>query len=204
MKHSNSLFTYNLNEYLIENNIISVHQSGFRKGQSTATSLLSTINAWLINMDSGLINGVVFLDLCKAFDMIDHEILMNKLYLYGVKGSALRWFESYLTHREQVCKIDNIISTPKNIKCGIPQGSNLGPLLFSLCINDLPNCLVNSVPAMFADDTNITISVKNAEGFEEKLNNELNNVHNWLLANKLTVNVDKSICFRDTAKIGGY
>jgi len=181
-----------LNEYLIENNIISVHQSGFRKGQSTATSLLTTTNSWLINMDSGLINGVVFLDLCKAFDTIDHEILMNKLYLYGVKGSALRWFKSYLMHREQVCKIDNIISTPKNIKCGVPQGSNLGPLLFLLYINDLPNCLVNSVPAMFADDTNITISAKNAEDFEEKLNNELSNVHNWFLANKLTVNVDKS------------
>ena len=170
-----------LNEYLIENNIISVHQSGFRKGQSTATSLLSTNNSWLINMDSGLINGVVFLDLCKAFDTIDREILMNKLYLYGVKGSALRWFKSYLTHREQVCKIDNIISTPKNIKCGVPQGSNLGPLPFLLYINDLPNCLVNSVPAMFADNTNITISAKNAEDFEEKLNNELSNVHNWLL-----------------------
>ena len=112
-----------LNEYLIENNIISVHQSGSRKGQSTATSisLLSMTNSWLINMESGLINGVVFLDLCKAFDTIDHEILMNKLHLYGVKGSALRWFKSYLTNREQVCKIDNIISTPKNIKCGVPQ-----------------------------------------------------------------------------------
>ena len=164
-----------LNEYLIENSIISVHQSGFRKGQSTATLLLSTTNLWLINMDT-----------------IDHEILMNKLYLCGVKGSALRLFKSCLTHREQVCKIDNIISTPKNIKCGVPQGSNLGPLLFLLYINDLPNCLVNSVPAMFADDTNITISAKNAEDLEEKLNNELNNVHNWLLANKLTVNVDKT------------
>ena len=105
--------------------------------------------------------------------------------LYGLHRDGL----NHLTHRQQVCKIDNIISTPKNIKCGVPQGSNLGPLLFLLCINDLPNCLVKSVPAMFADDTNITISAKNAEDLEEKLNNELNNVHNWLLANKLTVNV---------------
>ena len=88
-------------------------------------------------MDSGLISGVVFFYLCKAFDTIDHEILMNKLYLYGVKGSALRWFKSYLTLREQVCKTDNIISTPKNIKCGVPQGSNLGPLLFLLYIDEL-------------------------------------------------------------------
>ena len=119
-----------LNEYLIENNIIYVRQSGFRKGQCAATSLLGPTNSWLINMVSGLINGVVFLDLCKAFDTIDHEILMNKLYLSGVKGPVLRWFKSYLTNREQVCKIDHMISTPKNIKCGVPQGSNLGPLLF--------------------------------------------------------------------------
>ena len=93
-----------LNKYLIENNIISAHQSGFRKGQSTATTLLSTTHSWLVSMDSGLINGVVFLGLDKALDTIDHEILMNNLYiyiyiyLYGVKGSASRRFKSYLTH----------------------------------------------------------------------------------------------------------
>ena len=181
-----------MNEYFASNAILTPYQSGFRKGYSTMTSLLKTTNEWLVNMDKGLINGVVFLDLKKAFDTVDHDILIKKLEFYGIKNIALRWFISYLSRRKQVCKICSSISEIKTITTGVPQGSNLGPLLFLLYINDLPNCLKSSVPALFADDTNLSVRGATAGEIEEKLKSDLNNVHNWLLTNKLTLNVRKT------------
>ena len=181
-----------LNQYLITNQILTPNQSGFRKGYSTCSSLLRTTNEWLVNMDKGLINGVVFLDLKKAFDTVDHDIMMKKLEFYGIKNTALRWFTSYLSHRTQVCKVGITISKSEKITTGVPQGSNLGPLLFLLYINDLPNCLDSSVPALFADDTNLTVSGSTTCEIQEKLEKDLNNIHMWLLANKLTLNVNKT------------
>lgn len=181
-----------VNEYLVKNLILTPYQSGFRKGRSTSSALLKTTNEWLVNMDKGLINGVVFLDLKKAFDTVDHKILINKLECYGIKNSALRWFTSYLSNRRQVCKIGSSVSESKLITTGVPQGSNLGPLLFLLYINDLPNCLESSAPALFADDTNLSVSGTTTSEIEDKLEMDLNNVHCWLLANKLTLNVKKT------------
>ena len=101
---------------------------------------------WLTNMDEGLINLVLFLDFKKAFDTVDHKILLSKLECYGVRGSALLWFRSYLSNRKQVCKANNSLSTSRNISCGIPQGSNLGQLLFTIYINGLPNVLQMTEP----------------------------------------------------------
>ena len=134
-------------------------------------------------MDKGLINGVVFLDLKKAFDTVDHEILIKKLEFYGIRNNALCWFISYLSNRKQICKVGMSMSNSENITAGVPQGSNVGPLLFLLYINDLPNCLDSSVPALFADDTNLTASGATVSEIQDILEIELNKVHTWLLAN---------------------
>ena len=118
--------------YINENNILTNSQFGFRKFHSTTTSFLKSTNKWLLNIDKGLINGVLFLDLRKAFDTVDHKILIDKLKLYGITGNTLNWFISYLDKRYQTCKVNNVRSSRKLIECGVPQGSNLGPLLISV------------------------------------------------------------------------
>jgi hypothetical protein len=181
-----------LNKFLTENSILSPCQSGFRKGHSTTTALLENTDSWLLNMDSGLVNGVLFLDLCKAFDTVNHEILIKKLFTYGIQNKSLDWFKSYLQNRKQFCVVNNATSSLRNLNCGVPQGSNLGPLLFLLYVNDLPNCLKKSHAAMYADDTNITVRSSSLTYLEEALNDELENIHQWLLSNKLTLNVKKT------------
>ena len=106
-------------------------------------------------MNKGLLNGVLFLDLKKTFDCVNHQILLNKLAVYGVRGRTLNWFESYLSNKKQTCKLNNIFSEMGQNKTGVPQGSNLGPLLFLAHVNDLPSCPDNASASMFAEDTNI-------------------------------------------------
>ena len=179
-------------KYLEHHQIISKFQSGFRANHSTETSLLHVTNSWLANMDAGLINVVLFLDLKNAFDMVNHKILLSKLGCYGIRGLALSWFQSYLSNRKQIFKVNNSLSTFQNITCGIPQGSNLGPLLFTIYINDLPNSLEITEPAMFADDTSLTATGESSFEIEYKLGVEIQNVKTWLDANKLTLNEEKT------------
>ena len=120
---------------------MNTYQSGFLSMHSTTTALLETTNNWSINIDNGLLNGVLFIDLKKAFDTIDHEIILRKLANYGVDPNALRFFASYLCNRFQKCTVNGALSSASKLTCGVPQGSILAPLFFLIYINDLPNCL---------------------------------------------------------------
>ena len=131
-------------------------QSGFRTFYSTTTALLDATTEWLTNMDKGLLNSVIYLDLAKAFDTVNHDILLSKLHSYGIDANSLCWFHSYLQNRTQKCFVNGYLSNECALNCGVPQGSILGPLLFLIYINDFPHCLQHSTARMYADDTNIT------------------------------------------------
>ena len=134
----------------------------------------------------------ILLDFAKAFDTVNHEILLDKLYYYGIRGTAHKWFKSYLTDRMQCTEIGNTQSKLDYVKHGVPQGSVLGPLLFLLYINDIVLSSDNCKFTLFADDTSLFYSHKNKAEGTKILNAELSKIAQWLAANKLSLNVSKS------------
>ena len=139
-----------LYNYLTKFELLSDCQFGIRKFHATSIALLDCTNSWYMNMDRKKINLVVLVDLKKAFDTVDHEILLMKLEIYGIKGPALSLLRSYVANRTQKCQINRSTSSERIIKCGVPQGSILEPLLFLVYISHLPNCLNRTNPRLFA------------------------------------------------------
>ena len=179
------------------------YQSGFRPKHSTETAVLNALNRWFLNIDQGKYNLVVFLDLRKAFDTVNHEILLKKLEHYGVHGNELKWFTSYLTDRKQYTVVGAIKYQLGSISHGVPQGSCLGPL-FLVYINDLPYCINHGISDLYADDTGLSASGKKVHNVEKSINLDLDKIYNWLLANKLSINVEKTKCmiFATEYKLG--
>jgi len=174
------------------NHFISPHQHGFMPKRSTATNLLCLTNKVMSAFHDKSQLDVIYTDFSKAFDTLDFGILLNKLHGYGFSACLIDWFYSYLNNRSLYVYFNNAISDKFTNSSGVPQGSNLGPLLFSLFINDLCNVFVKSDYLFFADDLKIMKIVKSIAD-AESLQNDLNNLYKWCLHNKLYLNISK--CF---------
>ncbi|MFZ2539325.1 MAG: reverse transcriptase family protein, partial [Oscillospiraceae bacterium] len=181
-----------LNKYLTDNAILHMNQYGFREKLSTCMALLKLTENISRSIDNGDITIGVFIDLAKAFDTVDHPILLQKLDHYGIRGVVNSWFTSYLTNRNQYVLINKSKSKLSLIKCGVPQGSILGPILFLIYINDLNHVSNILQTIMFADDTNLFLSGKNLQTLEHQLIMELNKVSEWFNTNLLSLNIKKT------------
>jgi hypothetical protein len=178
--------------FINQHNILTSHQFGFRPKRSTFMAINDLYCKIAKSLDNKLHTAGIFLDLSKAFDTINHNLLLNKLSNYGIRGLANDWLRSYLSGRQQRVLFKNILSNPANVTCGVPQGSILGPLLFLLYINDLPLCTKVPHFVLFADDTNILFSHHDPKTLEDTINNELLHISNWFKLNKLSLNIKKT------------
>ena len=188
------IIMYNrLNAYLDKFKILFSYQFGFRKFHSTYMALMTLMDEITKCLDNNEYVIGLFLDFSKVFDTVDHDILLQKLSMYGIRGNALSWFQSYLDNRKQFVSYNGAKSDIKTVKCGVPQGSILGPLLFLLYINDLADICSQSFPILFADDTNLFNHSKDLSSLQMSLNKELAEISKWLKVNKLSLNIKNSI-----------
>ena len=182
-----------LNNYITDNAILHENQYGFRPKLSTNLALLHLIDDLSQSIDDGKITAGVFVDLAKAFDTVNHTILLSKLQHYGIRGITLKWFESYLLDRKQFVVVNKTCSGIAQVRCGVPQGSILGPLLFILYMNDF-NYISNLLKiVMFADDTNLFLTGKDCREIESLFNRELQCISEWFTSNRLSLNVSKTL-----------
>ena len=195
LSNTNRIFEklmYNrLKSYLEKKHILYSSQYGFRENHSTQHALLDIVNKIQTYMDKNLFSCGIFIDLQKAFDTVNHSILLHKLRHYGVRGIVNDWFSSYLSHRSQTTQVGLNKSSKEKTLCGVPQGSVLGPLLFLLYVNDIHSSSDKFDFFLFADDTNLLYQEKILKSLETTVNKELEKVHEWLTANKLNLNIKK-------------
>lgn len=181
-----------LYKYLISRKIITSSQFGFQKSKSTELAILQLQNQIISALSNNKQCIGIFLDLSKAFDTLNHSILLAKLNHYGIRGLALSWFADYLSDRKQLTVVNDCASEVSTVTCGVPQGSTLGPLLFLVYINDIINSCNQQKFILFADDTSILIESDCQHELKQIANTTLENTSKWLKTNKLSVNVQKT------------
>ena len=180
---------HRLIHFLEKYHLLNKNQFGFRQNSSTIRAISKIYDQLLQNIDKDLYTCCIFLDLSKAFNTVNHTILLEKLYRsFGIRGVAHELFQSYLTGRLQCTVVSNSVSCTRPVRCGIPQGSCLGPLLFLLYVNDLPN-ISQFHTTLFADDTLLMLADKNLETLETKVNEQIRHVDYWLCKNKLSLSI---------------
>ena len=189
-------------EFLVRYNILFKSQYGYRRNHNTTHATLDFLQTIETALEQNEYALGIFCDLSKAFDTLDHNILITKLNHYGIRGKFLAWVTSYLKDRKQYVDLEGTKSSLRPTNVGVPQGSILGPLLFLIYVNDLPSALERSRPVMFADDTNLIIKGQDLNQLKLSLFSELDNLIDYFRSNKLKLNIDKTkiVCFRNKNK----
>lgn len=186
--------------YLESKRILNNSQYGFRPKCSTFHALNVFSNDIFTSIDNKLSVLSIFVDFSKAFDTVNHNILLDKMYHYGIRGPIHSWFKDYLSDRQQQICFNGEMSSFKTVTLGVPQGSVLGPILFTIYINDIPNIFINSKTILFADDMTIYLIDPSPEQLVMSANQELTQLYQWCLSNRLTINLDKTHFMLFTSK----
>ncbi|KAL0868298.1 hypothetical protein ABMA27_007827 [Loxostege sticticalis] len=189
--------------FVTSNNLLKDEQYGFRTGCSTTLACYNLMHLITKSINDKIPLIALFLDMSKAFDFVPHKRLLDKLERYGIRGNAQNWLRSYLSNRQQCTEITKVIESKsctfrskyRIIPCGVPQGSVLGPLLFLLFINDLPNIIQHKC-FLFADDTTVVIKCDNLNSFNDDINKTIKSIIEWLNLNNLKVNINKTKCIQ--------